>query len=188
MESIESLALINEMISKAKRSFSKVSFYFLMWGWILAVSALLEFMLMSIEFSVPWLPWCILPILGGVWSGVHGAKEGKKQQHATFTDKLMTAIWSTFFITIVVLIFSCVFTNQNPGPIITIVTAIPTLITGFLINFRPLKVGGVVFWVLGMLAFISPPIYIPIIFSVAMFGGYIIPGMMLKKLERNGKI
>lgn len=188
MESQESLALINEMILKAKKSFSKVSFYFLMWGWLLAIASLLEFILLSIEFSLPWLPWCILPVIGGVWSGIHGAKEEKQQQHTTFTDKLMTAIWSTFFITLVVLIFSCVLTNQNPGPIITIVTAIPTMITGFLINFKPLKVGGVTFWIFGILAFIAPPIYIPIIFSIAMFGGYIIPGILLKKLEQNGKI
>lgn len=188
MENKESIALINEMILKAKKSFSKVSFYFLMWGWILAFASITEFVLMQIEYSKPWLPWCLFPVIGGVWSGVRGAREGKKQQHSTFTDKLMAGIWSTFFITLVVLIVSCVISGQNPGPTITVITAIPTIITGFLIDFKPLKIGGVIFWVFGMLAFLVPSVYIPIVFAVAMFGGYIVPGMLLKKLESNGQV
>lgn len=188
MESIESLALINEMILKAKKSFSKVSFYFLMWGWILAFASLTEFVLLQINFSMPWLPWCVFPVVGAIWSGVKGAKEGKKQQHSTFTDKLMAAIWSTFFITLIVIIVACILSGTNPGPTITIVTAIPTIVTGFLIDFKPLKIGGIIFWLFGLLAFVAPSVYVPIIFSLAMLGGYIVPGILLKKLERNGQV
>ena len=188
MESKESMALVQEMILKAKKSFSKFSFYFLMWGWLLAVSGIMEFIMMKLNYSHAWLPWMIFPIIGAIWSGAHGAKQGRKQQHVTFTDRVMMGIWSSFFVTLVVLIFCCVYSGNNPGPYITIITALPTMITGFLLNFNPLKFGGIFFWIMGIVTFLVPSIYIPLIFALALLGGYITPGILLRTAEQHASV
>jgi hypothetical protein len=50
-------------------------------------------------------------------------------------------------------------------------------------RFRPLVIGGILFWVIGMLTIFFLPDYSALTFTVAIVAGYIIPGLMLRKKE-----
>jgi hypothetical protein len=63
-------------------------------------------------------------------------------------------------------------------------TGLPTFITGQAMRFRPLMLGGVLFWIAGVaMLFVTGPLGVLVIYCVAMVLGYILPGILLKRYE-----
>jgi uncharacterized membrane protein HdeD (DUF308 family) len=179
----QSLKLIDDMLKMAKQSFQRMSFYFLLWGGLLMVATLVEYFMGRAGIPNGWLGWPILGTLGGIVAGVHGAREGKAMGASTFADRVFMWLWTAFTITLILLIVSMVASGQRPGPVVSILTGMPTFITGALLRFRPLQVGGVVFWVLGLISWFVWPEHGALLFGIALLVGYIVPGYLLKKQE-----
>ena len=74
------------------------------------------------------------------------------------------------------------------APMILTIAAIPTFISGFIIRFKPLIVGGVTFWVLALAAHFGGPDISSLAVPVAMLTGYLIPGYLLKRSNNHGNI
>jgi hypothetical protein len=67
---------------------------------------------------------------------------------------------------------------------ITMLTGLPTFITGQAMRFRPLVLGGVLFWLAGVaMLFVTDPQGVLVIYCSAMVLGYIVPGILLKRHE-----
>ncbi len=179
----QSLKLIESMIGQAKRSFQRMSFYFLLWGGLLMLATLTEYFMNRSGLPNGWLGWPILGALGGIISGMHGAREGRKAGVSTFTDTVFMWLWSAFMITLVIVIVSSVAMDSRPGPWASMLTGMPTFITGGILRFRPLMFGGVLFWVFGLLMLFVWPEHSELLFGLALLCGYIVPGFLLKRQE-----
>lgn len=178
----QSMELITEMIASAKQSFMKMNFYFLLWGILLALAGLAEFLLAG-HISYAWLVWPIVGLVGGIAAGVHGAKKGKAAGASTFADRVYMWLWMAFVFTLVVFIIGAVSMEVDPGPFIMLLTGLPTFVTGAIMRFKPLMVGGVLFWAIGLVTIFFFPEYSALAFTVAIVVGYIIPGLMLRSKE-----
>lgn len=185
---MEQLNMISSMISEARKSFSKTSIYFLIWGVVMAAAGLVEFWLTQNAYAYPYISWPIAGLVGGIWAGIVGRKQGMEQQHFTLYDRAIMAIWSSYTITLILVVIAAVLQKQNPGLWIMFLTGLPTMASGILIKFRPLVLGGIVFWVAGLIALFIPANYLALVFAISLFLGYIIPGLMLKKAEENGSL
>lgn len=179
----QSLKLIESMIGQAKRSFQRMSFYFLLWGGLLLVATLTEYFMGRAGLPNGWLGWPILGTLGGIIAGVHGAREGRKAGVGTFTDKVFIWVWVAFTITLVIVIVSSVAVGSKPGPWVSIITGMPTIISGGILRFRPLIIGGILFWTFGLLSLFVWPDHGALLFGLALLFGYIVPGILLKRQE-----
>ncbi|MBK9176395.1 MAG: hypothetical protein IPM46_08645 [Flavobacteriales bacterium] len=181
----QSLKLIESMIGQAKRSFSRLSFYFLLWG-ILLTGAMLATYLLRHQPDA-WgqgAPWGIAGVLGGIISAIHGARQGRHVTVSNPMDGLIGWLWSSFVITMIIMIVASVVDRQDPGPTITLLTGIPTFMTGQILRFRPLIVGGILFWAAGIaMHFTGDQLALTLLYCGAMLLGYIIPGFMLKRQE-----
>ena len=124
----QSLRLIEEMIAQAKRSFSRVSFYFLLWGGLLTLAMLATYLLRDqLNAWGQGAPWGAAGVLGGVISGVHGARQGRQAQVSNPMDGLIGWLWTSFVITMIIIIVASVMDHRDPGAMITALTGIPTL-------------------------------------------------------------
>lgn len=179
----QSLKLIESMIGQAKKSFHRMSFYFLLWGGLLLVATLTEYLMGRAGLPNGWMGWPILGTLGGIIAGMHGSKEGRRSGAATFTDRVFLWVWVAFTITLVIIIVSSVAVGSKPGPWVSIITGMPTFITGGILGFRPLIIGGILFWVLGVLSLFVWPEQGALLFALALLLGYIVPGILLKRQE-----
>ncbi len=188
LSSQESLQIINSMIREARKSFSKTAVFFLIWGVILAVAGVMEYFLMQSQYQHPYIVWPIAGVLGGIISGIIGRNQSMEKGTTTVIDRVIFSLWTSFFITLVLFIVGCVLSQVNPGPYIIILTGLPTLVTGMVLRFKPLILGGIAFWIMGLLSFFIPNGYIPLFFSLSMIMGYIIPGFILRKAERDGSL
>jgi hypothetical protein len=178
--------VINEMIFTARKNFTKISFFFLLWGWLLFGAGIAEYILFNtFNYEYAWIVWPAISIIGGIFSSMFSSRQEKKSGAVSFMDKLFFYLWLGFFLTLLLTIVSTVSQNIVPHPFIMILTGLPTFVTGRILKFKPLIVGGVAFWIIGILSLFLYPQYISITFSIAILLGYIIPGYMLMKQEIN---
>ena len=181
----ESLKLIETMIGQAKSSFSRMSFYFLMWGVLLLAAMVTTYMMR--DAGDAWAhgaAWGVAGALGGIISSIYGFRQGKKEQVANPMDRVVGWFWGAFVITMLLMMFAFAGTGRDPGAAITLLTAMPTFLTGQVMRFRPLIFGGLLFWLSGMVMFYSGnDTVIVSAYCIAMVFGYIVPGILLKRQE-----
>lgn len=181
----ESLRLIESMIGQARRNFSRMSFYFLLWGFLLIAAMVVTFLLRdSVSGWQHGAAWGVAGTLGGLISAVRGAREGRKEPVSNPMDSTIGWLWSAFVITMILLIAFSVRSRVDATIAITMLTGLPTFITGQVMRFRPLVLGGVLFWLAGVaMLFVTDPQGVLVIYCSAMVLGYIVPGILLKRHE-----
>jgi hypothetical protein len=181
----ESLRLIEGMIGQARRSFSRMSFYFLLWGVLLIAAMVVTYLLR--DGSEGWqngAAWGIAGALGGILSSIHGARESRRERVLNPMDGTITALWGSFVITMVLLIAFSVVNRVDATVAITLLTGLPTFLTGRIMRFVPLQVGGVLFWMAGVaMLVLNAPLATLVLYCASMVMGYIIPGILLKRYE-----
>ena len=88
-------------------------------------------------------------------------------------------LWSAIAVAIFAVIFIAVKNQVSPIPFILAVVGIGTFVSGSIISFKPLVVGGVIFWIAAIVACFCAPATQLLINGIATFIGYIIPGVIL---------
>jgi hypothetical protein len=178
----QSLDIITHMIQQAQGNAQKHSFQFLLWGWTVVVANLGMFTLIQLNYPMPYLVWAItIPVCG---ISIYAESRQRKEQH-TFThlDRVASWLWCAFGLCVFTIVFFGFKINFQTNPMILIVSTIPTLISGVMLRFRPLLVGGFLFWAFGIVGFLTPFEYQNLVGAVAILCGYIIPGYMLKRKQ-----
>lgn len=184
MTPAQSLKLIEEMISQAKRSFHRQSYYFMLWGVLLIAAMLFNYVMVLRGSTIGGYAWSVMGIVGGVLSFMHGAREGRAKPVTTAMDRVIMWLWMAFVATLLITMFASAGSDQAmPIASIIVLTGLPTFVTGQLMRFRPLILGGILFWGLGAVAYFVPMSVTVWLFIAAIFFGYLVPGYLLKRQE-----
>jgi hypothetical protein len=182
----QSLQLIESMINRAKDNFAEGGFIYLVWGWAVFVLSLTQFILLHFfqypqHYMVWMFSWVIL-----FYQFIYLRKKYRQQKVRTYTDYIIGYVWITFMILIFLLGFLIgrlttgeYYTHINP--IILALYGMPIFLTGIIMRFRPLIIGGIGCWVLSVLTtFIHTYDYQFLMIPVAMLIAWIIPGYLLR--------
>lgn len=185
MKSNESLKIIMEMIEGAKSAYQRTSPYFLLWGILLTISGLSEYLLVyKLNMKAGFLIWPVLGVLGGISSMYISRKEDSRTRVKTYYDMTFQYLWGGFGITLAIVIVMAVLNNINPTPFVLLLTGLPTFVSGGLIRSIHLKLGAFIFWITGSFAFYVSNEFTGPLFSLAILLGYVWPGLQLRKLEK----
>jgi low temperature requirement protein LtrA len=116
---------------------------------------------------------------------IYLAKRKKKEKVKTYTDDIMSYVWLAFVISMVLTAFVLGRVNgaeyyKLVNPFFLMLYGIPTFLSGIILKFRPLIIGGIACWVLSVVATFIPYNYQLLLLSVAMLVAWIIPGYALK--------
>ncbi len=191
LNEIESLALISTMIQKTQSSLQDNGFYFLLWGWLVLVASLTQYVMIKMGMPAESnYTWSVLMPLGGIISAVYGWKQGKKQRVKTYTEELLNYALVAFLIALaIVLVFMTIFGGwQRAYPMIMMVYGMWLFISGGALKFRPLIIGGIINFACAIGGFYVQTIELLLLLSFAVLAGYIIPGHMLNaKFRRENK-
>jgi len=176
----ESLKIITDMINKTKVNIRQGSFHLLFWGWLILICSLSEYLLYKFtDFTHPWYVWFF--VIPGVFvSMIYGFVTGRKAKMHTYADNLYLWTWMGFLASSIVLFMIVSEDMRNVPPFILMLAAMPTFISGFIIRFRPLIIGGITFWIFALAAHFAGA-FAPLAVPFAMLTGYLIPGYMLKR-------
>ena len=176
----QSLDIITSMIHQAKGNAQKNSFHFLMWGWVVVVANFGMYMLTRMDFDYPYVVW-LITIPAWFTSFYVGYKNRKDDHVYTHYDFIHLSLWIGFGIVIFTLVGFGYKINYQINPLILTISSIPTFVAGVIMRFRPLMIGGVLFWIFGIIGFLTPIENQPLVGAVAIFCGYLIPGYMLRR-------
>ena len=184
----ESLRIITEMINKTKVNINQGSFHLLFWGWLLIICSLSAWILEKFTgYSHPYYVW-FLVIPGAFVSMIYGFVNGRKERVHTYADMLYMWTWIGFLLAAIVLFIVQAKNMEAITSYILLLAGFPTFLSGFIIKFRPLIIGGLCFWIMALLVNFAGPSLAPLGTPVAVLVGYLIPGYMLKNRVNHGTL
>jgi hypothetical protein len=176
----ESLALITETISKTKEDIRQHSFNFLLWGWLLIAAVAARYLIQNFtdsqHFFVPF------PITGALGITLTALFYWRKQLKGTQTylSYFILRLWMVLTLGFVAVVIASVSQTIQPAPYIMIISGMGTLITGIVIRFRSLQIGGVIFLACAIFSSFLPNDYKDLVHGLAIIPGFLIPGYLLK--------
>lgn len=182
----QSLQLIESMINRAKDKYAENGFMYLLWGWVVFICSIAQFLLLH-TFNYPhhYLVWlACIPVT--IYQVYYMKKKYTNPKVITYTDSIIKYVWLTFVIVITLLGFLIGFltTGEYYNHIVHILLAVygmPVFLTGVIIRFKPLIIGGIACWVLCIVStFIKVYDYQYLCIPAAMMLAWIIPGYALR--------
>jgi hypothetical protein len=182
----ESLQLIESMINRAKDKYAEDGSMYLMWGWLVFICSLAQFLLLHVfQYEYHYIVWlATIPFF--IFQLFYVSKKQKQQKVVTYTDHIVGYVWITFAIVIILLgfIVGLLTTGEYYTHIIHILLAIygiPVFLTGVIVRFKPLTIGGIACWILCIIScFITVYDYQFLLIPVAMLAAWVIPGYLLR--------
>jgi hypothetical protein len=182
----QSLEVIESMINKAKNQFSENGDLYLLWGWWVLVCSIVEFVLLNImKYEKHWLVWWSVAIVL-IYQVFYLRKKREKQRVRTYTDEIIGFVWLTFLVLMVLIVF-IISSSDNVNnialidPAFLVLYGMPTFLSGVILKFRPLIIGGIGCWILSVIATFVSSEYHLLFLPVAMLIAWITPGYLLRK-------
>lgn len=184
----ESLALINQMISKAKNEITDNGFGWLLWGGMIFLAAMSTYIIMEFDLDLDlFIGWNVFGLIAIPLLVYNLIKGKRKPATRTYVDEILYMFDIGFTVCIFMIILSiniAVSPNEGFGYFL-MVYGFLMLIQGGAIRFRPLFVGALINWAGALAIFFNKEFkYDMLITAVAVFIGYIIPGLMLRRQYR----
>ncbi len=186
----ESIELITKMIRNTQnRMDAGGGNIFLVWGYTVIAVTLLVYALFLAGFTAwcYWL-WFLIPVVGITIS--KALKKGKEPGVVTYIDKVMGYIWVVVFMVAITVPVVQILVG-NPSQILyieTLVLGMGVAISGLVIRFRAVTIGGIAGIIL------ASGFLLPLGFShqILLFGGLaivilVIPGHILNQTLRKNK-
>lgn len=179
----ESMDVIVRAIARTKEDVRANSFYFLLWGWLIAVASFGFFALSVLTGShLSFLPFPILATAGFVTTFVHYSKRRvvATESYLTF---FLSRMWAVLGVCFLLVVFINVTAGVMPFTYTLLLAGIGTLVSGWTMKFRPMVFGGVVFLATSVASIYVPMEYKALLQGVAIVTGYLVPGYLLKNSE-----
>ena len=182
MDDVNSLQLIESMINKAKNRFSESGTLYILWGIVVLICSLVQFA-GTVWFNYPQVQyvWAVTWLML-IYQVFYLRKNKKRKTVKTYTDEIIGYVWICFVIALWLMGF-ILFMNDARGLVtatILVIYGIPTFLSGIILHFRPLVIGGICCWLLSVLTVIIPGAYHILLISLAMLAAWIIPGILLR--------
>lgn len=178
----ESIEIITRMINETKGNLKRNAFYFILWGWVVVLANIGVFVLSSMQIAYPHAMWFIT-IPAWIYSLYKGFTQEKRIAATTHLDKITGWLWVAFGLTILVIIIFGYQVNFEINALILTFSFLPTFVSGVIIRFKPLIYGGASLLAFGILSFLVPRTFEPLVGAVAICCAYLIPGYLLKSKQ-----
>src|SRR4051812_34587331 len=101
----ESLRIIHEMILAAKSDVKGDSFIFLLWGYLVFIASISQFILVQVHFEHNDIVWLLMP-LGGIITAVYYMKKKKTEKTKTHVSEFLKFVWIAFAAAMCIIMFS----------------------------------------------------------------------------------
>ncbi|WP_207492146.1 hypothetical protein [Aridibaculum aurantiacum] len=185
MHPADSLQLIESMINRAKNNFSDNGHLYLIWGWVVLLCSVSHFVLWKFfgfrNAPVVWLLTWVMAI----YQAIYLKRNKRKEVVRTYTDDIIGYVWIAFIASMFIAGFALVHELGSQyyrliAPVILVLYGIPTFLSGIILKFRPLIIGGICCWLLSIISNYIPHEYQVLMFGIAMITAWIIPGYALQ--------
>jgi len=179
----ESLDLIANAIAKTRENLQGNSFGFLLWGWLIAAASFSYFLLHQYTPSrFYFIPFPVLAAIG-IFSTVIWLRKRNKRTTLSYTTYFINKLWVVLGACFLIVVFINVSQGKMPFTYTLIVAGIGTLVSGWVMKFRPLVIGGILLFLASITSIYVVDGYKPLLHGVSIIAGFLIPGYLLKKAK-----
>src|SRR6478672_3288171 len=138
----ESLAMIHKMIETAKNQFSENGHLYLLWGWVVLICSVAQFIMLSIfHYQYHYMVW-MLTWVAFIYQGFYLAKKKRRERIRTYTDKIIGFVWIAF--AILMFLFGFLFGIELGNAYYKVMSpnflalyGMPTFLSGIILRFKP---------------------------------------------------
>jgi len=180
----QSIQLIESMINRAKDKYAEDGFMYLVWGWLVFGGSLMQFLLLhTFHYPKHYLVW-LITIPAFIYQVFYMRKKYEHPKVVTYTDSIIGYVWITFVISMALIGFNLGSHKLADSAIwysiILALYGMPTFLSGIILRFPPLVVGGICCWILSVVSVFVPYEFQMFLLSIAMIVAWIIPGYKLR--------
>ena len=118
------------------------------------------------QYAYHYIVW-LATIPAFIYQYIYSNKKQKRQNVVTYTDRIIGFVWITFAIVIILLGFliGLLTTGEYYTHIIHILLAVygmPVFLTGVIVRFKPLTIGGIACWILCIIFMLYYDLRLPV--------------------------
>ena len=178
------LNVIYDMIENSKTRIRENAFFYLLWGWLVLIASLSDFIMMKFGIYYSFLAWPIIMTAGGVISAIAGIRMGKRAGYRTHIDTAVIYLWYGFFFTLLIILAFAIggkISWEIADALIISMYGLGTFVSGGILKFKPLIIGGICCWIIALGVFIIPAGYTLLLVALSIIIAYLIPGYLLRK-------
>ena len=184
MESKEQIEIINQMINKTKEQLRPFSLNLIFWGALISVMSIIYFNVLHLFETDTHhiLFWTIIPLLGMIFMTNYNIKKGREIGYETHLSRTIKIIWITFAIAwgfIILLSAIQDYSGTTIQFLILFTSAICLIISGVLIKYFPVTLGGASILLILTLSALNPEISYTYVNFISLNLGFTIPGLFL---------
>jgi hypothetical protein len=188
----ESLTIISQAIANFKMNYRESARFFLLWGWMLTFASFSNFIVLKILASqeayglmgpLSLANWGVFIVVGFVLQFFLNRKINRTKKVYSHLDGYIQNLWIVAAVGFFVGTLICIRLNIIPPPIMLLIAGIATTASGVMIKFKPVIVGGIVFFVFSIATSFVNNEYIALLTGLAILCGYVIPGYYLKSAK-----
>ena|SRR5688572_16731857 len=175
----QSLDIITKMIRQAHGNVKRNSVYLILWGVVIALANIGMFSLMWLNYPRPYLVW-LIAIPAWILTIYFSYRSSKNARATSHLDRVNSFLWFSYGLIIFTIVAFGYKINFQLNPVILLISAVPAFVSGIIIKFRPLAIGGILFWIFGIVCFLVEGPWQYLIGAIAVTTGHLIPGLMLR--------
>ncbi len=199
----ESLLIIQQMISRAKNEFVDTGVGPILWGAVITVCSLVQFLQIHFEFELPFDIW-LLALLAIVPQIYISIKEGRTRKVKGWDQDIMGYVWLCFGVGIFVVNFINNAAAHQINPMLSeyrqltgktdvlnfwtfgtcyllFLYGYPTIVTGATRNFKLMIFGGVFCWVSAIISVFTVTKIDFLLMALSATLAWLVPGIILRR-------
>ncbi len=175
----QSLQVIENMILKTKTNFKETNKYFILWGVIISLTCVVEYLMIRYSDSpYYYMPWLVLPVVG--WILTISLSMRQERHQSTILGDAIKWVWVGFGIGFMMVFAVAWMRGFNPSPLMMLLSGIGTFITSRILRSTPYLLGSLVLFGSSIACmYVSGPGSLLIV-AAAMMLGYILPAVTEK--------
>ncbi len=140
--------------------------------------------MMKFGIYYSFLAWPVIMTAGGVISAVAGIRMGKRAGYLTHIDTAIIYLWYGFFFALLIILAFAIggkITWEITNALIISMYGLGTFVSGGILKFKPLIIGGICCWIIALGVFFVPGDYMLLLVALSIIISYLIPGYLLRK-------
>jgi len=171
---------INNVINSTKDNLKPLSVNFIFWGLLITLMSLFHYVFPSLIHSFELLYWTVLPLIGMILTVYYNIKVRKRAGYETYLSRVIKIIWGVFNLSwIYIIVLSFTLKSFHPVPPILFLLSLILIITGLIIKFKPVILGGIFLTIFTFYLNFNPEFNLLLVNVVGVSLGMLVPGLSL---------
>lgn len=185
MNEKEALLLIEDMISRTRQELKDNGFYYMLWGWLVFISSLVDYSLLTfLRSEYHAVVWVVMMPAGGLVSFIAGLRDNKRTRVRSYLDESVRHLTAAFVISLLIVCLVMPMTGNTWRaffPTMMVLYGFAIYMFGGMLRYRPLQYGAFANWALAAAGFFVTYDVQLLLLALAVVCGFIVPGHLLNR-------